>query len=38
MTELFTIRDARKEDMFLVDLYAKAEGMDRIPGILPSAG
>ena len=29
MTELFTIRDARKEDMFLVDLYAKAEGMDR---------
>ena len=33
MTELFTIRDAREGDMFLIDLYAKAEGMDRIPGI-----
>ena len=32
MTALFTIRDARESDMFLIDLYAQAEGMDRIPG------
>lgn len=32
MAELFTIRDATKDDMFLIDLYAHAEGMDRIPG------
>ena len=32
MSELFTIRDARESDMGLIDLYAMAEGMDRIPG------
>ena len=32
MTELFTIRDARLRDMPLIDSYANAEGMDRIPG------
>ena len=29
---LFTIRDARASDMELIDAYAHAEGMDRIPG------
>lgn len=32
MAELFTIRDARDDDMQLIDAYAHAEGMDRIPG------
>ena len=32
MAELFTIRDARETDMPLIDSYAAAEGMDRIPG------
>lgn len=32
MTELFTIRDARDDDMALIDSYAVAEGMDHIPG------
>ena len=32
MAELFTIRDARVLDMPLIDSYAGAEGMDRIPG------
>ena len=32
MSELFTIRDARQDDMPLIDAYAAAEGMDRIPG------
>lgn len=32
MTELFTIRDARADDMPLIDSYSNAEGMDRIPG------
>ena len=30
--ELFTIRNARLRDMPLIDSYAHAEGMDRIPG------
>ena len=29
---MFTIRDARDGDMALIDAYAAAEGMDRIPG------
>ena len=29
---LFTIRDAREGDMMLIDAYAHAEGMDKIPG------
>lgn len=32
MEELFTIRDAREDDMELIDAYAHAEGMDRMPG------
>ena len=32
MSDLFTIRDARESDMELIDAYAHAEGMDRIPG------
>ena len=32
MSELFTIRDARSEDMPLIDSYASAEGMDVMPG------
>ena len=32
MQELFTIRDARESDMELIDAYAHAEGMDKIPG------
>ena len=32
MPELFIIRDARESDMPLIDSYAHAEGMDRIPG------
>lgn len=32
MADLFTIRDARIRDMPLIDTYASAEGMDRIPG------
>lgn len=32
MPELFTIRDARESDMALIDAYASAEGMDKIPG------
>ena len=32
MDELFTIRDAREADMALIDAYAQAEGMDRMPG------
>ena len=32
MAELFTIRDAREDDMPLIDAYAHAEGMDVIPG------
>lgn len=32
MDVLFTIRDARETDMELIDAYAQAEGMDRIPG------
>ena len=32
LSDLFTIRDATERDMFLIDLYAQAEGMDRIPG------
>ena len=31
--ELFTIRDARASDMELIDAYAHAEGMDRMPGL-----
>ena len=30
--ELFAIRDARPDDMELIDAYAHAEGMDSIPG------
>jgi GNAT superfamily N-acetyltransferase len=33
MSELFTIRDARESDMDLVNSYANAEGMDRMPGV-----
>ena len=33
MAALFSIRDARVEDMELIDAYANAEGMDRMPGI-----
>lgn len=33
MTDLFTIRDAREDDMGLVNSYANAAGMDRMPGI-----
>ena len=32
MNELFTIRDAQNRDMPTIDAFAKAEGMDRIPG------
>ena len=32
MTELFSIRDARLGDMVLIDAYARAEGMDVMPG------
>ena len=32
MSGLFAIRDAREGDMGLIDAYAHAEGMDRIPG------
>ena len=32
MAELFTISDARADDMALIDAYAHAEGMDKIPG------
>ena len=32
MEDLFTIRDARAPDMPLIDSYAHAEGMDRMPG------
>ena len=32
MEDLFTIRDARAADMPLIDSYAHAEGMDRMPG------
>ena len=32
MTELFTIRDARPDDMPLIDAYAHESGMDDIPG------
>ena len=32
MDALFAIRDARASDMELIDAYAHAEGMDRIPG------
>ena len=32
MPDLFTIRDARITDMPLIDSYAHAAGMDRIPG------
>lgn len=32
MSELFAIRDARESDMGLIDAYANAEGMDKIPG------
>ncbi len=32
MEDLFTIRDARATDMPLIDSYAHAEGMDRMPG------
>ena len=33
MADLFTIRDAREADMDLVNSYAHAAGMDRMPGI-----
>jgi len=33
MTDLFTIRDAREADMGLVNSYANAAGMDRMPGV-----
>lgn len=33
MSDLFTIRDAREADMDLLNLYAHAAGMDRMPGI-----
>ncbi len=32
MSELFSIRDARADDMGLIDAYAQAEGMDVMPG------
>ena len=32
MDSLFSIRDAREADMDLIDAYAHAEGMDKIPG------
>ena len=32
MPELFDIRDARAEDMPLIDMYAHESGMDSIPG------
>ena len=32
MSDLFTIRDAVEADMKLIDAYAHAEGMDKIPG------
>ena len=33
MADLFTIRDAHEADMDLVNSYAHAAGMDRMPGI-----
>ena len=33
MSDLFTIRDAREDDMPLICSYSKAEGMAEIPGI-----